>query len=180
MILGLGHYGTANAVTARPADLGANLCGFNLWLGVRRGRSLADATAKSGVEVDVLVLDILDRSLCRASRLVDLSESLIALLAEEVRLGLDRLNLGILLREGLVGDHLRALVGRVRNLRGEEANGAESVVVAGDHIINYGRVAVGVDNRDNRDAQLACLGNRDGLVVGVDHEESHPEGASCS
>src|ERR1700679_49929 len=167
MILGLGHYGTANAATVRPEDLGADLSGLNLGLSVRSDRGLADATAESGVEIDIVVVDVLDRSLSRTSRLVNLADQLFAVLAEKVRLGLDRLDLGILLRERLVGDHLRAFVSRVRNLRSEEANRAESIVVARDHIVNHRRIAVRIDHRDNRNTQLTCLSNRNRLVVRV-------------
>ena len=73
--------------------------------------------------------------------------------------------------EGLLGDHLDAFGGGVGDLRGEEADGAEGVVVAGDDVVDHGGVAVGVDDGDDRDAELAGLGDGDGFVVRVDDED---------
>ena len=73
--------------------------------------------------------------------------------------------------KALLGDHLDAFVGRVSDLRGEEADGAEGVVVAGDDVVDDGGVAVGVDDGDDRDAELAGFGDGDGFVVGVNDED---------
>src|SRR5579863_7021703 len=51
------------------------------------------------------------------------------------------------------------------------ADGAEGVIVTGDDVVDDGGVAVGVDDGDDRDAELAGFGDGDGLVVGVDDEE---------
>ena len=82
--------------------------------------------------------------------------------------------------KALLGDHLDAFVGRVGDLRGEEADGAQRVVVAGDDVVDDGGVAVGVDDGDDRDAELAGFGDGDGFVVGVDDEDARREGASWS
>ena len=47
---------------------------------------------------------------------------------------------------------------------------ADGVVVARDHVVDHVGVAVGVDDRDHREAELARLGDRDVLLLGVDHE----------
>ena len=52
-----------------------------------------------------------------------------------------------------------------------EVGGADRVVVAGDHVVDDVGVAVGVDDRDDRDAEPVRLGDRDVLLLGVDHED---------
>ena len=81
------------------------------------------------------------------------------------------LNVGGFGGEGLLGDHLDAFVGGIGDLRGEEADGAESIVVAGDDVVDLSGIAVGVDDGDDRDAKLAGFGDGDGFVVGVNDED---------
>ena len=52
-----------------------------------------------------------------------------------------------------------------------EVGGADGVVVAGDHVVDDVGVAVGVDDRDHRDAEAVGLGDRDVLLLRVDHED---------
>ncbi len=47
---------------------------------------------------------------------------------------------------------------------------ADRVVVAGDHVVDPVRVAVGVDQADDRDSQPLRLAHRDRLGLEVDHE----------
>ena len=51
-----------------------------------------------------------------------------------------------------------------------ELDGAGGVVVARDRIGDAVRIAVGVEDRDDRDVQLAGFLDRDRFLVGVDHE----------
>src|SRR6185437_10872107 len=81
------------------------------------------------------------------------------------------LNIGNFGGEGTLGDHLDAFVGRVRDLGGKEADGAQGVIVAGDYVVDNGGIAVGVDDGDDRDAELAGFGDGDGFVVGVNDED---------
>ena len=85
--------------------------------------------------------------------------------------GSDRLHVRVLVGEGLVGDHLRAFVSRVGDLGREQADGAQGIIVAGDHVVDDGGVAVGVHDCNDRDAELAGLGDGDGFVVGVNDED---------
>ena len=59
----------------------------------------------------------------------------------------------------------------IRHRRHEQAHGANGVVVAGDDEIHAIRGAVGVHDSDNRDADLAGLGDSNALVVRVHHEQ---------
>jgi len=61
---------------------------------------------------------------------VDLAGLVLAVFADVLGGDCDRLNVSGFGGEGLLGDHLDSFVGRVRDLRGEEADGAEGVVVA--------------------------------------------------
>src|SRR6478752_5743818 len=58
---------------------------------------------------------------------------------------------------GLVGLGGGSLGGGVRDHAREERDGADGVVVAGDLVVHDVRVAVGVEDRDDRDAELARL-----------------------
>ena len=51
------------------------------------------------------------------------------------------------------------------------AAAADRVVVAGDDVVDLVRVAVGVDEADDRDLELARLLDDDRLLAGVDHED---------
>ena len=53
---------------------------------------------------------------------------------------------------------------------GDQRAGADRVVVAGDHEVDPVRVAVGVDQADDRDAQALGLAHGDDLGFQVDHE----------
>src|SRR6266536_1551092 len=56
---------------------------------------------------------------------------------------------------------------------GQQRSAADRVVVARDLVVDLVRVAVGVEDRHHRDAQLASLADRDVLLLVVDH----PDGA---
>src|SRR5689334_6877084 len=64
-----------------------------------------------------------------------------------------------------------ALLDGVGDDAAHERGGADGVVVAGDHVVDDVRVAVGVDHGDDRDAETVGLGHRDVLLLGVDHED---------
>ena len=55
---------------------------------------------------------------------------------------------------------LHALDHRIRDLRREESNGTQCVVVPGDHVVHFRRVAVGVNHRNHGDTELACFLHR--------------------
>ncbi len=74
-------------------------------------------------------------------------------------------------RGGTLLGHEAALGDRVGHHAAEERAGADGVVVARDHVGDHVGVTVGVDDRDDRQAQLVGLGYRDVLLLGVDHED---------
>ena len=53
----------------------------------------------------------------------------------------------------------------------EQGTRADGVVVARDHVGDHVGVAVGVDDGDDRQSELVGLGDRDVLLLGVDHED---------
>ena len=65
---------------------------------------------------------------------------------------------------------LSALHG-VRDGGHEEAHGADRVVVAGDDVVHAVRVAVGVDDAEDLDAELVGFGHGDAFVVHIDDEQ---------
>src|SRR5690606_17077895 len=54
---------------------------------------------------------------------------------------------------------------------GIQLHGADRVVIARDRVVDQGRVVVGVDDGDDRDAELLGFLDRDVLVADVDHEQ---------
>ena len=80
-------------------------------------------------------------------------------------------------RKLLVGGGGSAFGDRVGDLRCEEPDGAEGVVVAGDHVVDDGGIAVGIDDGDDGDAELAGFLDGDGFVRGVDDEDGVGEAA---
>jgi hypothetical protein len=56
----------------------------------------------------------------------------------------------------------------IRNDAGEQSDGADGVVVARDRVLDLVRVAVGVEDRDDRDAELVRLVDGEVLLLGVD------------
>ena len=93
---------------------------------------------------------------------------------------------------GLLGDELRLLLGRADDRRGarvtlggdvaalldgvgddpgEQRVGADGVVVARDRVLHELGVDVGVDDGHDRDAELVGLGDRDVLLLRVEHED---------
>src|SRR5690606_24532349 len=52
-----------------------------------------------------------------------------------------------------------------------QLHGADGVVVARDGVVDQGRVVVGVDHGDHRDAELLGFLDRDVLMADVDHEQ---------
>src|SRR5216683_4407902 len=66
---------------------------------------------------------------------------------------------------------VQALQDRIGNPRGEEADRADGVVVARDHVVDQVRIAVGVHDRDDGDQQDVRLLYRDVLLLRVDDEQ---------
>src|SRR3954451_2187146 len=60
---------------------------------------------------------------------------------------------------------------RIGNARGEEPDGAQRVVVAGDDEVDFVRIAVRVDDADDRNLQLAGLVDGNLFLARVDDEE---------
>src|SRR5579883_321440 len=83
--------------------------------------------------------------------------------------GLAGSRFGQRLASGLL--ELPALDTGVGDTRGEQADGAQRVVIAGNHVIDLGGIAIGVHDGDDGNAELAGFADGDLLVVGVDHEE---------
>ena len=65
-----------------------------------------------------------------------------------------------------------ALDGGVSHSSSDQADGADSVVVAGDHVVDLVGIAVGIDNSDNGNVQLAGLSDGVALLAGVNDEQS--------
>src|SRR5690606_9908561 len=59
---------------------------------------------------------------------------------------------------------------RVGDLARQQPDGADGVVVAGDHVIDLVRIAVGVHDRDDGNAQLAGFVHGDALLARVNDE----------
>ena len=66
------------------------------------------------------------------------------------------------------GAGLQTLGDRSGDHPGEQRGGADRVVVARDRVVDQVGIAVGVEDRDDRDVQLASLRNREVLLIGVD------------
>src|SRR5687767_10774899 len=66
---------------------------------------------------------------------------------------------------------LAAAGDRLGNLRREQPDRPQRIVVARDHVVDFVRVAVGVDDADDRYLQLARLVDRDLLLARVDDED---------
>ena len=64
-----------------------------------------------------------------------------------------------------------ALLDRAADRADHQLAGADRVVVAGDHVVDRARVAVGVDQADDRDPQAGGLAHRDLLGLQVDDED---------
>ena len=60
-----------------------------------------------------------------------------------------------------------------------ERDGAAGVVIAGDRMADAVRIAIEVDDRDDRHMQLARLGDGDRLLVGVDDEHRDRAARPC-
>ena len=79
--------------------------------------------------------------------------------------------LGLLARAFLLGaEHGVPLGDDLADRLRDQRAGADRVVVAGDHEVDAVRVAVGVDQADDRDPQAASLFDGDLLGLEVDHE----------
>src|SRR5262249_38334012 len=61
----------------------------------------------------------------------------------------------------------QALGDGVRDDPGEEVHAADGIVIARDRVVDLIGVAVGVKDRDHRDAELFCLADGDVLLLGV-------------
>ena len=59
--------------------------------------------------------------------------------------------------------------------RGNQANGADGVIVGRDHIVDLVRIAVGVNDRDDGDVQLAGFGDGIVLLARVNDEQGAGE-----
>src|SRR5207302_1758031 len=56
---------------------------------------------------------------------------------------------------------------RVGDLRGDQLDGTDGVIVSGDDVVNLVGITVGVRDRDNWDAKLAGFGDGNVLFTGV-------------
>src|SRR5204862_203340 len=84
-----------------------------------------------------------------------------------------RVLLGLLRLAGMVRLVPRLPLDRgVRDLAAEQPDGADGVVVAGDHVVDALGVAVGVDQGHDGDAQAGRLVDGDVLLLRVDDEEA--------
>ena len=59
----------------------------------------------------------------------------------------------------------------IGNFGGEEANGAQGVIIARDHVIDFVGIAIGIDHGDDGDAQFAGFFDGDGFLIGIDDEQ---------
>ena len=73
---------------------------------------------------------------------------------------------------------LTALDNGVCHGSSDQTDGADGVIVAGDHVVDLIGIAVGVHDGDDGDVQLAGLSNGIALLAGVDDEQS--SGQLCS
>ena len=60
---------------------------------------------------------------------------------------------------------------RIGDAGGVQRDGAHGVIVAGNHVVDAVRRAVGVHHRDDRDAELLGFEDRDLFVADVDDED---------
>src|SRR6185436_3970615 len=67
-----------------------------------------------------------------------------------------------------LGRHPAPFDHRVRDAGGDEPDRPDRVVVAGNRIVDPARIAVRVDDRDDRDLELLSLGHRDPLLARID------------
>src|SRR5690606_12877707 len=89
--------------------------------------------------------------------------------------------LGFPLREGLDSRDValfgllvtldEALSRRIRDDPRQQSDGADRVVVARDRVLHLVGVAVGVEDRDDRDTKLLGLVDREVLLLGVDNPD---------
>ena len=63
---------------------------------------------------------------------------------------------------------------------GEQPNGAQRIVVAGDDVVDDVRIAVRVHDRDHRNAQPPRFGDGDLFVLGIDDENRIGQAAAYS
>src|SRR5438270_11713150 len=56
--------------------------------------------------------------------------------------------------ELLLGRKRLAFDYRVRDLRREQADGSQSIIIAGDYVVHFVGIAIRVDDSDNRNAEL--------------------------
>ena len=59
----------------------------------------------------------------------------------------------------------------IRDDAGEQADGTDRVIVAGDRVLDLVGVAVGVEDRDDRDAEFVRLVDREVLLLRVDYPD---------
>src|SRR5438874_174186 len=102
-----------------------------------------------------------------------LAAALAATLAGLVAILGPRLALGLLLLASAVRRVARlALDGGVRNLRAEEPDRADGVVVARDDEVDAFRIAIRVDEADDGNPETRRLVDCDVLLLGIDDEET--------
>src|SRR3990172_11001292 len=73
-------------------------------------------------------------------------------------------------------DH-RAVAGapfndRIGNRAGDQANGSDRIIVPGDHIANFIRIAIRIHEGDRGDRELAGLAKSNAFLLGIDDENS--------
>src|SRR5699024_5023093 len=133
--------------------------------------------------VSAFLHSIMPQSVCLRSSITSLAEiaiGCVSFLYKDngfVRIG--RLFSGSL-GSGLLGGGvllaLLAFEGGVGHGAGDQLDSADGVVVAGDDVIDLIGVAVGVDDGDDGDVQLAGLGDGDALLMRVDDEQGLGQG----
>src|SRR5690606_25751196 len=136
-------------------DLGGGVSGL---LGGDLGSSLGHALGRSGLDVRLGGLLVGRELLLGAGE--ELALPLGQRLGGRARLGLGARAAGVALEQ--------ALGGGVRDHAREQRDRADGVVVARDLVVHDVGVAVGVEDRDDRDAELARLVDREVLLVRVD------------
>ena len=61
-------------------------------------------------------------------------------------------------------------IGGTSRLSREKTNSSNGVVVSGNLVVHHIGIAIGIDDRDHGDTQLAGLFNRDFFLFGIYHE----------
>src|SRR5699024_8593042 len=137
------------------------------------------ALAKSpSASVRAFLHSIMPQSVCLRSSITSFAEIAIVILSYSIRWGIraEKSGVGGFLSGGSLLVALLALHDGVRHGAGDQLDSADGVVVAGDDPVDLIGVAVGIDDRNDGDVQLAGLGDGDALLVGIDDEQGLGQG----